>query len=65
MTDEPRETELEDQDGEVLPNREVMSVISTDPSDVLVVPGDEMSIQPVQDPVDPEYRTLPVEPRGT
>ena len=65
MTDEPRETKLEDQDGEVLPNREVMSVISTDPSDVLVVPGDEMSIQPVQDPADSGRLTLPVEPRDS
>jgi hypothetical protein len=41
--------ELETKDGEVLPNREVMSTISTDPTDAFLIPSppsDEMTIQP-------------------
>ena len=64
--------EFETQDGEVLPNREVMSIISTDPVEVLVPPEDgemppedgEMRIQPypypAEEPRDPGP-TLPVE----
>jgi hypothetical protein len=52
--------ELETKDGEVLPNREVMSVISTDPSDV-ILPPEEMSIQPYEEePLEPRH-TLPVD----
>lgn len=68
MADEPRESDLETQDGELLPAREVMSVIATDPSDVLVPPGadpgasdDYPTITPVQEKGD-EFATRPVEP---
>jgi hypothetical protein len=57
MTDETRPTDLEAEDGEVLPNRELMSIVSTDPSDSLV-PPDGFGI-PVADPPD---ETRPVEP---
>ena len=68
MTDKTREPEagndLEAQDGEILPAREVMSVISTDPTDTLLpAPEGDYSIDPVQEKGD-EFATLPVEPRG-
>ena len=64
MSDDPRTKEFETQDGEVLPNREVMSIISTDPGEVLLPPEDgEVRIQPY--PYEEESRnpghTLPVE----
>jgi hypothetical protein len=59
--------DLEAEDGELLPAREVMSIISTDPSDGLgaaIVPPEEgaMPPQPVVEDRNPGH-TLPVEPR--
>ena len=66
MSEEPHNNEFEAEDGELLPDREVMSIVTTDPTDVIIPPGEpDYSIQPVEDPRDPPNRTLPVEPPGT
>ena len=61
MNDEQRQRDFEAPDGEVLPAREVMSVISTDPSEAFFGSPGDVSIQPIEEPGD-EERTLPVEP---
>jgi len=55
MTDDAQENDLDKQDGEVLPSRELMSLISTDPTD---------GFAPVLEQR-PPGETLPVEPRDT
>ena len=67
MADEPKQDEREDAEGEVLPKRELMSVIGTDPADSMysaLLPADA----PVGGPGEaegPPHATLPVEPPET
>ena len=62
MADDPKQDEPGE--GKVLPQRELMSLISTDPTDPMysaLVPPDEPIAAPV-DPEGPPDATLPVEP---
>lgn len=59
--------ELESEGGKVLPLREMMSLISTDPADAMhstIVPPDASDPQPATEQR-PPLATLPVEPPDT
>ena len=66
MPDETTQDELEQEQGAtVLPLREMMSTISTDPADPMfstLVPGEEGAEGPISAEKEP-MATLPVEPR--
>lgn len=67
VTEMADDKELEDEGGKILPLRQMMSLISTDPADAMhstIVPPGASDPQPVSGE-GPPLATLPVEPPDT